>query len=133
MTVAERDSFPCGMTDPPVRDFRDLKVWQKAIDLAELCDLVCDALPPARGYLAVQIRKAANSVHANIAEGNGRRSRVEYLRFLAIANGSLREVESHLHFVARRYKKILQVERALACATVTGKLLVGLTRSLSSE
>jgi len=118
------------MSGSPVRDYRDLKVWQKAIELGELCDQVCDALPPARRYLVVQIRKAANSVHANIAEGNGRRSRAEYLRFLGIANGSLRELESHLYSLTRRFKNVAAIDRALACATVTGKLLAALIRSL---
>ncbi|MEK7401561.1 MAG: four helix bundle protein [Gemmatimonadota bacterium] len=118
------------MTAPRVRDFRDLKAWQKAMELALLCDEGCQSLPPSARYLALQIRRAANSIHANIAEGNGRFTRPDYLRYLVIANGSLRELESHLHFVARRFGTNSAIDRALEHTFVTGKLLAGLTRSL---
>lgn len=130
MLVEQNFLFTWGMSAPRVRDYRDLHAWQKAMDLAVVCDVVCEALPTNAGHLARQIRRSANSVHANIAEGNGRFSRPEYLRHLAIANGELRELESHLHFVARRYRNIGKAEEALALATVTARLLAGLTRSL---
>ena len=119
-----------GMTAPKIRDYRDLLAWQRAMDLALMCETVCEALPETAKHIALQVRRAANSVHANIAEGNGRFSRAEYLRHLAIANGSLRELESHLHFISRLHGNIGDVSRALACATLTAKLLAGLTRSL---
>src|SRR5688500_10029356 len=86
--------------------------------------------PPNASHLASQLRRAANAVHANIAEGNGRFSRPDYLRHLSIANGSLRELESDLHFVARRFGSSERVEEALRLTLVVVKLLAGLVRSL---
>ena len=121
------------MSGTKIRDYRDLLAWQRAMDLAVNCESVCDELPETGKHIALQIRRAANSVHANIAEGNGRFSRAEYLRHLAIANGSLRDLESHLFFVKRLHGNIGDVERALEIATHTSKLLAGLTRSLRPQ
>jgi four helix bundle protein len=80
-----------------LKDFKDLKVWQKA---HQLTILVYDALrhfPKDEIYgLASQLRRAAVSIGANIAEGCGRRSDGELVRFLQIARGSTAEVEHHL-------------------------------------
>src|SRR5215470_1169357 len=85
------------------RAVRDLKVWQKGIDLVEACYHVSVMLPPAdeRFGLVAQIRRAAASVPANIAEGFGRWNAKEFSRFLAMASGSLRELETHLVVASR--------------------------------
>ena len=58
-----------------IRDFRELTVWQKAVDLAELVYRITSGFPAAERYaLTSQLRKAAVSVSSNIAEGNGRGS-----------------------------------------------------------
>jgi four helix bundle protein len=76
---------------------RDLKVWQKSIDLVEQCYRASSILPADERFgLVAQIRRAATSVPANIAEGFGRWNSREFSRFLAIATGSLRELETHL-------------------------------------
>jgi four helix bundle protein len=121
------------MAQDPIRDYRDLKVWQVAIELAEVCASVADQLPRREWQLASQIRRAANSVHAGIAEGNGSFTTVDYLRHLGISNKSLRELESHLHFVARRYARIENVHRALSLCTPERKLLMGLVKSLRTR
>ena len=113
-----------------VRDYRDLLVWQKAIELALTCEQVCDVLPNSASHVASQIRRSADSVHSNIAEGNGRFSRADYLRHLSISNGSLRELESRLHFVARCYGKTDATEAAAQLTILVTKLLAGLVRSL---
>jgi four helix bundle protein len=121
------------MSATPIRDYRDLLAWQKAQDLALLCEDVSDELPAAATNLTLQIRRAVNAVHANIAEGNGRFSRPDYLRHLSIANGSLRELESHLHFAVRRYGRTAATDGALELATLVAKLLAGLVRSLRGK
>jgi four helix bundle protein len=66
-----------------------LIVWQKAMQLAALSYRCAQRLPAIERFgLAAQIRSAATSIPANIAEGNGRRVRDDYGRFLAIARGS---------------------------------------------
>lgn len=118
------------MSAPRIRDYRDLLAWQKAIELAIACDEVCDELPAQASHLSQQIRRAANSVHSNIAEGNGRFSRADYLRHLSIANGSLRELESDLHFMSRRFGESPKLLNALELSLTVAKLLGGLARSL---
>jgi four helix bundle protein len=121
------------VTAPKIRDYRDLIVWQKAMDLALLCDDICDRLDGRLSHVAPQIRKAANSVHANIAEGNGRFSRPDYLRHLAIASGSLRELESHLHYLKRKRDRIPGIDEALELCLTCVKLLAGLVRALKGQ
>ena len=84
------------------RDHRDLRVWQTAIDLGMRCYDLSRGFPREERYdLTAQIRQAAVSVAANIAEGNGRLTRGEYLNQLSSARGSLREVDTHLEFSLR--------------------------------
>jgi four helix bundle protein len=84
------------------RDYRDLRVWQKAVDLGVRCYEISRAFPREERYgLTAQIRAAAVSVASNIAEGNGRLTRGEYLNHLSAARGSLREVDTHLEFALR--------------------------------
>ena len=79
-----------------------LKIWQKSMDLVEACYRASSNFPREEQFgLVSQVRRAATSVPANIAEGYGRWNIREFARFLAIANGSLRELETHI-FIARR-------------------------------
>ena len=83
-------------------DHRDLRVWQTAIELGIQCYRLSDGFPREERFgLTAQIRSAAVSVAANIAEGNGRLTRGEYLNQLSSARGSLREVDTHLEFALR--------------------------------
>ena len=81
---------------------RELKIWQKAMDLVEACYKLSATLPGDERFgLTSQIRRAATSIPANIAEGFGRWNTREFSRFLAISCGSLRELETHL-IIAQR-------------------------------
>ena len=113
-----------------VRDYRDLLVWQQAMELALICEEVVAQLPRDQWKLTSQIRRASNSVHANIAEGNGSFSTASYLKRLSDSNGSLRELESHLYFVLRRYGESQPVNRARAQSRRVAMLLAGLVKSL---
>jgi four helix bundle protein len=76
---------------------RELKIWQKAMDLVEACYKLSASLPADERFgLTSQIRRAATSIPANIAEGFGRWNTREFGRFLAISCGSLRELETHV-------------------------------------
>jgi four helix bundle protein len=86
----------------PARDFKELVVWQKAMDLAEMVKELSDGFPRDEIFgLTAQIRRAAVSVPCNIAEGQQRRGSREFLRFLSIASGSLGEVETQLILAIR--------------------------------
>lgn len=88
--------------DGNVRSYRDLRVWQGAIDLAELVYKVTKEFPREEVYgLTSQMRRASVSVASNIAEGNGRQTRGEYLQFLGNARGSLAELYTQATIAAR--------------------------------
>ena len=80
-----------------VRSYRDLQVWQRAMDIAVGTYELTKAYPREELFgLTSQSRRAASSIAANIAEGYGRASKASYLNFLRIARGSLKELETHL-------------------------------------
>ena len=80
-----------------MKDFKELKVWHKAYDLSLAVYEVSRSFPREEMYgLTSQLRRASVSVGANIAEGCGRRSDGELVRFLQIARGSASEIEHHL-------------------------------------
>jgi len=82
---------------PAARSFRDLMVWQKAHQFVLGVYRLTESFPDREKFgLAHQIRRAAVSVAANIAEGFGKRSRAEKARFLNIAEGSLEECRYYL-------------------------------------
>jgi four helix bundle protein len=86
----------------PIRSYRDLKVWQLAMDIAVDCYKLTQAFPKEEVYgLTNQIRRAASSVPANIAEGHGRGSTREYCQFLRTSRASLKELETHLILCSR--------------------------------
>lgn len=85
-----------------INDFKDLRIWQKGVDIAEKCYFLTRGFPQDELYgMVQQIRRSAVSIPANIAEGYGRRYRGEYLRFLNIAQGSINELETHLILAKR--------------------------------
>ncbi|MDP9238122.1 MAG: four helix bundle protein [Chloroflexota bacterium] len=80
-----------------MRDFRELKVWEKAHRLTLAVYVAAKALPKDEVYgLTSQIRRAASSIPANIAEGCGRMSDAELSRYCGIAFASANELEYHL-------------------------------------
>ena len=85
-----------------VQCFEDLFIWQKAIDFAKEIYVITEGTGIRADFgLKDQLRRAAVSVSANIAEGFERRSRKEYLNFLNIAKGSAGEVRSLLQIAFR--------------------------------
>ena len=78
-------------------DFRDLRVWDEAMGLAEAVYQVTGGFPQDERYgLVSQMRRASVSVPSCIAEGNGRAGTKEYLHFLSMAKGSLAELQTQL-------------------------------------
>ena len=115
-----------------VRNYRDLKVWQKGVDLVVQCCQITEIFPRRERYgLVSQIRRAAVSIPANIAEGNGRDHLGDYLRHLSFASGSLKEVETQL-WIANRLEFVDEprLDEVLAGTAEVGRMLSGLKRSL---
>jgi four helix bundle protein len=104
-------------------------------------DLVVEAyrasasFPKAELYgLRSQLRRAAVSIPANIAEGHGRDGLGDYLYHLSLANGSLMELETHVRIAARMgYLAPAGVDAILARASDVGRMLAGLTSSLRAR
>jgi four helix bundle protein len=114
--------------------FRGLRVWRDAMALVRVCYELTQPFPKRELFgLTSQIRRAATSVPANIAEGNGRFHRGDYLRFISVAHGSLRELETHL-LVARELELLndADLRRALTLSAKTSHELVALARALRS-
>ena len=83
-----------------IRNYRDLFVWQKGVDFVTEVYRVTKGLPVEERYgLQAQISRSAVSIPSNIAEGYGRKSTQDYLRFLQIANGSLFEFQTQLEII----------------------------------
>jgi four helix bundle protein len=85
-----------------MKNYKELDVWQQSMNLAETIYRQTAALPAEERYgLTSQIRRAAVSIPANIAEGWGRETTRDYIHFLTIARGSLMELETHLLLCSR--------------------------------
>jgi len=87
---------------PQLNSYQDLEVWRLAVTLAEECYRLVAGFPKEETFgLTSQIRRAAVSIPANIAEGYGRDQTGSFIQFLRIAQGSGRELETHLILAAR--------------------------------
>ncbi|MEK7693764.1 MAG: four helix bundle protein [Chloroflexota bacterium] len=108
-----------------VQSYRDLIVWQKAMDLVvEVYRVSCRFPTSERWRLVDQISRAVVSVPANIAEGQGRGTSKDFAQFLAIARGSLNETETYLMLAVRLgYLATEKIEPALALLTEVSKML----------
>jgi len=118
-----------------VKSYRDLLVWQRAVDLVADCYGLTKQLPKSETYgLTGQIQRAAVSIPANIAEGHGREHIGDYLRHLSIANGSLMELETHI-LIAQRlsYFSTADVERLLGQCGELSRMLSRLTKKLRAR
>ncbi|MFN4207460.1 MAG: four helix bundle protein [Agrobacterium albertimagni] len=112
-----------------------MKVWQAAIELAVECYTVTGRFPKEEVYgLTSQIRRAATSIAANIAEGHGRELTGSFLQFLRISQGSLKELETHM-LIAQRIGLIGEHEfgqMAARCDEI-GRMIRALIRSLQEK
>lgn len=88
------------------KSFKDLIVWQKAVDLVEMIYKLTTEFPKEEVYgLTSQMRRAAVSIPSNIAEGSKRGTKKDYSQFLRMANGSAAELETQLIISKRFFKK----------------------------
>jgi len=117
------------------KNYRDLDVWREAMDFVVECYRMTGTFPKSEVYgLASQLQRAAVSIPANIAEGQGRQHDKEFLQHLAIAYGSLAEVETHIQ-IARRLEYVdnEKENQMLERAARIGRMLNGLRKSVEGK
>jgi four helix bundle protein len=114
-----------------VGGFKDLRAWQHSMDLVEIVYELTKRFPKEEAYgLVDQMRRAAVSIPSNIAEGNGRESKLEFRRFMRIAKGSADELETQLLIAVRlKYIPLELAKPALRLVDDTCKLIRGLQKS----
>jgi four helix bundle protein len=117
---------------PKIESYRDLDVWQKAMDLAVAAYQLTTPLPAHEQFgLRAQIHRSAVSIPSNIAEGHGRSITREYLHHLAIAHGSLMELETQIELSVRLgFVTRAAADAVLHVAAECGRMLHGLIRRL---
>jgi four helix bundle protein len=115
-----------------IESYRDLVVWQQAMDLVVMCYRVTEHFPSAEQFgLTFEVRKSAVSIPSNIAEGYQRRSTGAYLQHLSIASGSQGELGTQLE-IARRlgYLPASMASTASDANEEVGRLLYGLSEGV---
>lgn len=118
-----------------MRDFRELKVWEKGHRLTLAVYKATAKFPGQELYgLTSQIRRSCASIPANIAEGYGRSGEVELARFLQIAAGSASELEYHL-LLAKDLEMLNRGdhERLTREVTEVKRMLTSLIQKLRAE
>ena len=123
------------MNEGVVKSYRDLRVWQHAMDIAEECFGLMRSFPREEMFgMVSQIRRAASSIAANIAEGYGRDSSRTYVHFLRVAQGSLKELETHLILSDRvKLAPAEAIQSVLEKCDVLGRMLRSLIKSIESN
>lgn len=118
-----------------ISDYKNLLVWQKAMDLVVEIYNITKLLPKEETYcISDQLRRSAVSVPSNIAEGQSRNSVKEFIQFLAIARGSLAELETQL-IICERVNMITinDIIKAQDLSSEVGKMINGLISNLNLQ
>jgi four helix bundle protein len=116
-----------------VRTFRELVAWQKAMTLAKFIYRATTQMPREEQFgLTNQMRRAAVSVPSNIAEGFGRQSRLDLIKFLRVARGSLNELSTQIELALEL--NMLRANQEIAETILeVDRVLQGLIRSLERK
>ncbi len=117
------------------QNFRELRVWQLGMQLAEEVYGLSQQFPKQKMYgLTSQIQRAAVSIPANIAEGHAMGSTGDFIRYLAIAQGSLAELETHLTLAERlSYVTCVQIAPTLDRCSEEARMLRGLREAFADD
>jgi len=118
-----------------IRSYRDLEAWRLAVRLTKIVYRVSAGFPADERYgLTSQVRRAAVSIASNIAEGWGRGTTSDYLRFLRMARGSIYEVETQL-IIARELGFVDDEKHEYTEGAIdeAGRVLGGLIRSIEKK
>jgi four helix bundle protein len=117
------------------RNYRDLKVWVRAMEVVESIYSICKHFPDHEKFgLRSQMQRAATSIPSNIAEGQGRQHTKEFIQMLYVARGSLSELDTQLELAVRlNYCSQKLQSEALVGVNEVGRMLNGLIRSLRTR
>lgn len=114
-----------------VQSFKELTVWQRAVELAKEVYLVTTSLPKEEVFgLQSQMRRASVSIAANIAEGKKRKTRKDFVQFLHMADGSAAELETHI-IISEAIYPTIRFETARFLLEETQKMLSSMIKKLS--
>jgi four helix bundle protein len=118
-----------------MKSFRELRVWQAAMDIVEQIYALTRDFPREETYgLTSQLRRAAVSIPSNIAEGHTREHLKEYLHHLSMAQASLAELETQLEIAVRlKYLRPESLEKVLKDLNALGRQLYALRNALTSK
>ncbi len=118
-----------------IRSFRDLIAWQKGIVLCKQVYVISAEFPDVEKFgLRSQVRRAAVSIPSNIAEGYGRRRKLDYVRFLDLARGSLCEVETQM--ILAQELAFVEADRVAPCMELireVDRILYALAKSVKNS
>jgi four helix bundle protein len=117
----------------PIRDYKDLHVWQKGMELAKQVYLLTNRFPSEEKFgLISQMRRAAVSVPSNIAEGQARNTTGEFVQFLSHAEGSAAELDTQLRLsIELRHCVVADLSEVFQLLTDIQKMLKRLRQSLA--
>ena len=122
------------MATARIRTFKDLLVWQKAMELAKQIYLLTSQFPSEEKFgLMSQMRRAAVSVPSNIAEGQSRHTSGEFVQFLSHAEGSLAELETQILIVVDLDLSTEEANQALAQIEELQRMLNSLRQKLATR
>jgi four helix bundle protein len=123
------------LKDQLINSYRDLRVWQDAMTLAESCYVLTGRFPRDELFgITSQIRRAAASIPANIAEGHGRESTGSFVQSLRVSQGSLKELETHLLLAQRvGILAVADLDMTMGRCESLGKMVRALIRSLQDK
>lgn len=132
MMESDRAENAASVRNATIRSHRDLIAWQRAYELGLGVYAATTAFPDSERFgLTSQLRRCAVSIASNIAEGYGRGSTQDYLRFLRVARGSLCELDTQLQFASDLgFLKPDTGEHLVGQILTAEKLLAGLIRGV---
>jgi four helix bundle protein len=115
-----------------MNSYKELKIWQKAMLLAERVYFISKHLPDDEKFgLVSQVKRCSVSIPSNIAEGAGRNSKKEFIHFLSIANGSTTELETQLILLIRlKFVSEKEINKILELCAEIKKMNYSLQNSL---
>ncbi|MCL2798299.1 MAG: four helix bundle protein [Firmicutes bacterium] len=118
-----------------IKNFQEMVVWQKAMDVAKSIYLLVKKLPKEEVFsLSDQMRRSAVSIPSNIAEGQARNSTKEFMHFIAVAKGSEAELKTQLLLCVKvGYLSEADISEAIDLLIEVGKMLTALTKKLITD